>query len=203
MTYPIPERFYTPEEYLEFERSSEEKHEWIDGRIYLMAGASPAHCGITFNLSVAIGPQLRGTNCRGFSNDMKVRSSSMKPIKGLKGLFSYPDLTIVCDEPLYHDKVRDVLINPKVIIEILSPSTEDFDRQGKFGRYQCNESLTDYILIHQDIPRVEHYQRKANNQWLLTIATGLEEELFISSINCTLLLREVYEQVTFPEEEAS
>lgn len=203
MAFPIPERLYTPQEYLEFERKSDVKHEWFDGHINLMAGASPEHCAITFNLSVAVGPQLRGTNCRGFSNDMKVRSSDMKPKKGLKGLFSYPDLTVVCDEPLYHDEVQDVLINPKVIFEILSPTTEKFDRKGKFGRYQYNETLTDYILVFQYEPRIEHYQRKANNQWLLTIATGLEEELFISSIKCTIRLSEVYEQVTFLEEEAS
>lgn len=202
MASPIPEKLYTPEEYLEFERKSDVKHEWLDGRIYIhpvyaMAGGSPTHSTIIFNVSGILFPQLRGKKCQAFSSDLKVRSGKMEKKKGLVGLFSYPDLTVVCNEPEFHDKDKDVLINPKVIIEVLSPSTEDFDRGTKFVRYQLNDSLTDYILIVQKEPRIEHHQRKKNNQWQQTIYTGLRETFSIPSINARLKLSEVYDRVTF------
>ena len=204
MASPIPKKFYTEEEYLEFERAAEEKHEWLDGQIYQvwgMAGASPEHSAITFNVSGLLFPQLRGKNCRAFSNDMKVRSSEMKVKFNSAGLYSYPDLTVVCGEPQYHDNFSDVLINPQVIIEVLSPATEGFDRGKKFHRFQFNSSLTDYILIAQDEPRIEHYVRQADNRWLLTVTTGLESEANIASIECTLRLSDVYDHVTFAQEE--
>lgn len=202
MAFPIPERLYTPEEYLEFERASEEKHEWLDGRIYIhpvyaMSGGSPTHSTIIINLTVELGSQLRGKKCQAFSNDLKVRSGKMQRKKGLVGLFSYPDLTIVCGEPEFHDKQKDVLVNPKVIIEVLSPSTADFDRGTKFVRYQLNESLTDYIVIAQDEPRIEHHQRKKNNQWVQTVYTGLREVVSVTSINARLKLSDVYDRISF------
>jgi Uma2 family endonuclease len=208
MASPIPEKLYTPEEYLEFERKSDVKHEWLDGRIYvhpiyLMAGGSPSHSKIIFNVTGILFPQLRGTKCAGYNNDLKVRSGKMQRKKGLVGLFSYPDLTVVCGEAEFHDKEKDVLINPTVIIEVLSPNTEDFDRGTKFVRYQINESLTDYIVIAQDEPRIEHHQRKRNNQWVQTVYTGLRETAVISSIGCKLKLSDVYDRVTFEANKAS
>ena len=206
MASPIPKKFYTEEEYLEFERASEEKHEWLDGQIYqvwAMAGASPEHSLITANITAELVLQLRGKKCRAFSSDMKVRSSEMKAKLGSAGLYSYPDLTIVCGEPEYHDKFRDVLINPQVIIEVLSPATEGFDRGKKFHRFQFNSSLTDYILIAQDEPRIEHYVRQSDNRWLLTVTTGLESEASIASIECTLPLSDVYDRVTFTQDDVA
>jgi Uma2 family endonuclease len=202
MAFPIPERLYTPEEYLEFERDAEEKHEWLDGRIYIhpvyaMSGGSPPHSKIIFNVAGLLFPQLRGTKCEGFNGDLKVRSGRMQRKKGLVGLFSYPDLTIVCGEPEFHDKQKDVLLNPKVIIEVLSPSTADFDRGTKFVRYQLNDSLTDYVVIAQNEPRIEHHQRKKNNQWVQTVYTGLREVVLISSINARLKLSDVYDRISF------
>lgn len=208
MAFPIPEKLYTPEEYLGLERKSDVKHEWLDGRIYIhpiymMVGGSPKHSTLIVNLTIAIGVQLRGKKCQAFSNDLKVRSGKIQRKKGLVGLFSYPDLTIVCGEPEFHDNQKDVLTNPKVIIEVLSPSTEDFDRGTKFVRYQINESLTDYIVIAQNEPRIEHHQRQKNNQWIQTVYTGLRETAVISSIGCRLKLSEVYDRVTFETNKAS
>lgn len=191
-----PKHIFTPDEYLELERKAEFKSEYLNGQIYAMAGASPAHSAITFNLSVEVGTQLKGKPCQGHSSDMKIRTS-------YKGLYSYPDLSIVCDEPLFHDEKGDVLINPKVIFEILSPSTEAFDRGAKFLRYQTIDTLTDYILIAQDEARVEHFIRQSDGGWLLYIIRGLESKLSIPSIDCTISLAGLYDKIKFSEETVS
>lgn len=156
---------------------------------------------IVFNLYGEVSPKLRGTPCRGLSNDTKVRSGQI-PKLGKKGLFSYPDLTIVCGEPTFHDAYRDVLTNPKVIFEVPSPSTEMFDRTKKFFRYQTIEAFTDYVLIAQDEPRVEHLIRQPDGGWTLYVYAGLESSFRIASINCTVTLRGVYDGISFPEEAA-
>jgi Uma2 family endonuclease len=130
------------------ERDSEERHEYLDGQIYLMAGESPEHADICTNLIRELAPQLRDTPCR-VRSKAKVRSGpSPIPRKSAKGLFSYPDVVVICGEPQYYDEIRHTVINPTVIIEVLSDSTEAFDRGEKFLRYQnWNPSLTDYILV--------------------------------------------------------
>jgi len=189
---------HTVAEYLEFERQAEERHEFIDGEIRAMAGESPQHSTINFDLNIEVGNQLKGTSCQGFSPNMKIRSGEQTSPDSLKGLFSYADLTIVYGEPRFHDQIGDVLVNPKVIFEILSPSTESFDRGEKFHRYRNhNESLTDYVLIWQTQPLIEHFERQPNNQWLMTEVKGLESELYIASIDCRLKLAEVYAHVIF------
>ncbi len=183
---------HSPEEYLAFERSSESKHEYLDGQIYAMAGASPTHNQICFNATVAVGSQIMDSTCIGYTSDQKIRTD-------LQDLFSYPDLTIVCGEPVFHDQKQDVLLNPTVIIEVLSPRTEVYDRSTKLERYQNLSSLTDYILIYQDRPCVEHYVRqKGKRQWLFTIETDLTAEIEISSIKCKLKLADIYNRVKFP-----
>ncbi len=192
MALPQKVHYYTPEEYLAFERAAETKHEYLDGQIYAMAGGSPQHNQICFNTNVAVGVQIRGTECIGYTSDQKIRTDPMD-------LFSYPDLTIVCGKPIFHDKHKDVILNPKVIIEVLSPSTEDHDRSQKLTRYQNIKSLSDYILISQDRPCVEHFVRqKGKRQWLYTIETEMKAEIFIASINCKLKLADIYERVNFP-----
>ncbi len=170
------ERNYSTEEYLEFERNSAERHEFLDGEVLAMAGENPRHSTVNTNLIGEMVYQLKGKNCQVFSPNMKVQSGHyIKQKKTSKGLFSYPDLTVVCGEPEFLDKNSDVLINPKVIFEVLSPSTEAFDRGEKFSRYRAwNQTLTDYVLIWQDIPVVEHFQRQDNHHWLLTIVEGLD-----------------------------
>ncbi len=193
MGLPKQLSYFTPQEYLNIERESEIRHEYLDGCVYAMAGESPDHSTICFNLAVIIGTQLRGKPCQGFSPNMKVRTDP-------SDLFSYPDLTVVCGEPVYHDNRRDVLLNPTVIFEVLSPSTEKYDRGDKFRRYRENiPSLTDYVLVSQSTPKIEHYTKQENDEWVKVEVSGLENELNIASIDCRIPLSEVYENITFTE----
>jgi len=202
MSVSQSEARYTVEEYLALERVAEERHEYLDGQIYLMAGESPEHGDICSNLVIRLGTQLQDTNCRLRSKDTKVRSgtSSMSP-KSAKGLFSYPDIVVICGEPQYYDEHRHVVTNPRVIIEVLSDSTEAFDRGAKFLRYRnWNPSLTDYILVWQSDAIVEHYVRQPDGGWSIYAYESIEDSVFIKSINCTLRLAEVYDRVAFPVE---
>lgn len=189
-------RLFTPEEYLTLERAADCKSEYLDGEIYAMAGGGPEHNTITVNLAREVSAKLKGTSCQAFSSDMKVRSKTMS-------LFAYPDLTVVCGEPRFHDERQDVLTNPKVIFEVLSSTTEAYDRGLKFANYQVNESFTDYVLVAQDEPRIDHYARQGENQWLLTVVVGLDAQLSLASIDCTLLLSEVYDRITFASRRAA
>ena len=141
----------TVEDYLALERASEERHEYLDGQVYAMAGESPEHGTICTNLTILIASQLRGTPCQAWAKDTKVRSGpTPHPRQPARGMFSYPDVVVVCGEPRFHDQYRDVLLNPVVLIEVVSPTTEAFDRGDKFFRYRTwLPSLTDYILVAQ------------------------------------------------------
>ena len=181
----LPEQFLpaiTAEQYLELERTSEIRHEFLDGLVYAMAGESPDHSTICFNLASAIGAQIRDKPCRGFSPNMKVRA-------GIGGLYAYPDLMIVCG----NDQHGDVLLNPTVIFEVLSPSTEKYDRGEKFRRYRTEiDSLQDYVLVSQDQFRVEHHHREADGAWSQTEAIGKDGAVALKSIDCVIPLTEVY-----------
>lgn len=186
-THPV----FTIEKYLDYERDGEERHEFLDGSVYAMAGESPRHSTICYNLYGITHAELRGGRCRGYSPNMKIATSS-------KGLFSYPDLAIVCGEPKYHDKKGDVLLNPKVIFEVLSPSTENYDRGEKLLRYTNNvESLTDYILISQDKPLIEHYAKQKDGNWAKNEVEGLAARFYLPTIEAEISLAELYENVTF------
>ncbi|MBI1760009.1 MAG: Uma2 family endonuclease [Acidobacteria bacterium] len=192
MAYPQSKFRFTPEEYLTFERAAETKHEYIDGFIYAMAGGSPPHNRICFNVIASIGPHLRETECFGFTSDQKIRTDP-------QDLFSYPDITIVCGEPVFHDHHKDVVLNPKVIIEVLSPSTETHDRVEKFARYRTIKTLTDYLLIAQDRASIEHFSnQKGKSEWLYSAAIGLPSAVKLTSINCALKLAAVYDRIVFP-----
>jgi len=197
-----PESFYTEDEYLALERASQERREYLDGQIYLMAGESEAHGTICINLTIEIGAQLKGTPCRAFSKDTKVRSGPLpKSRYSAEGFYSFPDLLVVCGERRYLDEHRDVLLNPKVIIEVLSPSTEAFDRGEKFARYREHlDSLTDYVVVAQSQPLIEHFAQDENGQWVIAAtATDLSASVVINSIGCTLKLSEVYDRIVFSE----
>ena len=193
---------YTIENYLEIDRASEERYEYLDGEIYLMAGESGAHGDICTNLVVSIGNQLKNSPCRARAKDTKVRSSGIiRPSVTTKGMFSYPDLVVICGAPQYHDDVTDMILNPAVIAEVLSESTEQFDRGEKFERYRLwNPTLTDYLLISQDKPLVEHYTRQPDGNWLLREYRGLEANFVIESINCNLAPAEIFDRVEFEED---
>jgi Uma2 family endonuclease len=221
-----PYRF-TVEEYLAFERASEERHEYLDGVIYAMAGDAGAqamageggplnwppsahavagksedHGTICMNLSGVLFAQLRGTPCRAFSKDTKVRCDPYRS-HTREGLYAYPDLVVVCGPSQYHDQARDVLLNPTVIVKVLSPSTEAVDRGDKLHRYRhWLPTLTDYVLVAQDRPLIDHYHRQEDGTWALHTLEGLDAHLHLPSIACTVPLADVYERIVFPARDA-
>ena len=180
----------TPEEYLAAERLSETRSEYLDGGVFPMPGGSLNHNQITTNLILELGTQLRAGHCRVLGMDLKVRMPDSRK-------FFYPDVVVVCDEPQFHDDRKDVILNPVLVIEVLSKSTEAFDRGAKFGAYRTVESLMEYLLVAQDRPAVEQYVRNADGKWTLAEAAGLESSLMLPSINCTLSLNAVYDKVDF------
>ena len=191
---------FTVDEYLEMERAAVERHEFVDGEIFKMAGESDEHSDISVNLILAFGNQLRGKNCRVRAKDATVKSDGFNQAigKSTKGMFSYPDLVVVCGEVIYHDKQKDVILNPKVIIEVLSDSTELYDRNDKFTRYRMfNETLTDYVLVSQDKPQIEHFVRQDNRAWTQYTYIGLDKTCRVESIECSLDLREIYDRIVF------
>lgn len=177
MSLPRASELYSEEEYLASEREAEERHEYLDGEIYATAGESPEHGAICTNLTRIISTQLPGTRCQAFSKDMKVRGGpAPRPGYGPKGLYSYPDLLVVRGGLKFPGERRDVLLNPSVIVEVLSPAAEAFDRGEKWARYQTwLPELSDYVMVSQSRPRVEHYRRREGGGWLYTLARGLEE----------------------------
>jgi Uma2 family endonuclease len=185
-----PRDTWTPQAYLEFERASDEKHEFIDGEIFLMAGASANHNVILANTLASLHAQLRQQPCVVYPSDMRIKISQ-------SGMYTYPDISVVCGSPVFDDSERDSLLNPTVIVEVLSPTTESYDRGKKFQHYRTLESLQAYMLIAQDSIRIERYLRQPNDQWLLSDVTDLEAALELPSISCTLLLRDVYEKIAF------
>lgn len=194
MATPQAKLFVSAEEYLRREREAEERHEYDNGRISAMAGENLSHSRACINLSAIVSIQFKGKSCEAFSPNMKIGISAA-------GKFCYPDLSVICGKPLFHDDKQDVLTNPKVIIEVLSPSTEKYDRSGKFQAYQQIESLTDYLLVSQDKPLVEHFQRQSGGQWLYTAHQGLAAAVQLPLIDCQLPLAEIYDRVEFPPEE--
>lgn len=191
---------FTVEDYLQIDRTEDERYEFLDGEVYAMAGESGAHGDICVNLTVALGSRLIDTSCRLRIKDTKIRSG-MFPIKRplVKGMISYTDIVVICGEPEYHDEFQDVVLNPQVIIEVLSESTEMFDRSEKFHRYQLwNPTLTDYILVSQDKPLVEHFIRQTDGSWKYIFYKDLEQEFAIDSIDSRLKLADVFYRIEFP-----
>jgi Uma2 family endonuclease len=183
-----PKTTYTPEMYLEMDRRSDLKNEYFNGEIFAMTGASREHNLITFNISVLLGPQLKGRQCEAYANDMRVKVSSSR-------LYTYPDIVVVCPVPIFDGKDTDTLTNPTVIIEVLSKSTEAYDRGEKSVHYRRLDSLSEYLLVSQDKSHIEHFVRQPNNRWLLSEADGLEAVINLTSINCQLAMAEVYDKV--------
>jgi Uma2 family endonuclease len=186
----LPKHFMTTEEYLKFERQSQEKHEYLNGEVFAMAGASKNHLRIVASASAYLYTQLSDRPCDVFSSDIRVRISPT-------GLYTYPDIVVICEPPLFADDEEDTLLNPTVIIEVLSPSTEGYDRGKKFQHYRTLESLREYVLIAQDAMRIEHHALHDGKWVLMTDAKEHEAAVQLSSINCTLALAKVYEKVQF------
>jgi Uma2 family endonuclease len=181
---------YTPEEYLARERMAEAKSEYLDGEVLAMAGASRVHNLIRVNLSRELSQQLRGRPCEAYTADMRVRVSRT-------GLYAYPDVVVACDEIQFEDDQVDTLLNPVVVIEVLSPKTEAYDRGEKFAHYRRLDSLQEYLLVSQDKVRVERYVRQGD-QWVLTELSAPDDILQIDAIECSVRMADVYERVELP-----
>lgn len=180
------------EEYLVLERESDSGHEFYQGQMIAMTGASERHSTITISALCSLYGQLRGGPCRIFSTNLRVRIDATR-------LYTYPDVVIVCGERQLADDQRDTILNPTVVIEVLSPSTEGYDRGRKFRQFQTIPSLREYALIAQELPLVEHFVRQPDNRWLYSAASELGDSLHLPSINCTLTLANIYELVDWEE----
>lgn len=187
MSSVAAQTYLTPEEYLAFERKATTKHEYLNGQIVAMSGASFAHNFLTMNVANQLYNQLIGGECQVAASDMRVKATQM-------GSYFYPDVVVVCGEPRAEDETFDTLLNPTLIIEILSPSTETYDKGEKFEHYQQITSLKDYILISQNKVHVEHYRRQ-ENEWLQTEFAELEDVLSLRSVGCELRLQDIYRRV--------
>lgn len=181
----------TPQEYLARERAAEFKSEYYDGRVYAMAGASREHNLIGGNIARALGNQLEDRSREAYSLDMRVRVSPA-------GLYTYPDLAVVCGTPRFEDDRRDTLLNPTVVVEILSPSTEAYDRGEKFANYRRLESLREYVLVSQNRICVERFTRRGD-EWFFTEWNQPNETLMLDSVGCALSLSAVYARVEVPQ----
>jgi len=182
---------FTPQEYLALERKSETRNEYYNGEIFAMAGASREHNLIAGNLFRDIGNQLEDRPCETYMNDMRVWIEAT-------GLYTYPDVVVVCGEPRFQDREVDTLLNPTVIVEVLSPTTAAYDRGDKFRHYRRIDSLREFVLISQDRMMVERYTRRGND-WVLSDLTDPDQVLKLESIGCQIPLNRIYAKITFPE----
>lgn len=180
----LPKSFLTPEEYLEIERKAEFRSEYYNGEMFAMSGGSRWHGRIAFRLNSLIEQHLAGKPCEGYAADMRVLTPS--------GLYTYPDLVVVCDEPQFLDNQLDTLTNPSLLVEILSPSTETYDLGKKAEMYRTIPSLREMLFISQDRYHVQLQQRQQDGKWLLSEADGLDSSIELSSIGYSLSLREAY-----------
>jgi Uma2 family endonuclease len=180
--------YLTPQEYLAAERRAEVKSEYFNGEMYATSGASRKHNLITLNIAAGLVQQMRGRPCEVYSSDMRVKVSAT-------GLYTYPDVVAVCGEPKFEDAHVDTLLNPTLLVEVLSASTASYDRGQKFGHYRWVESLTEYVLVSQDGCKVEHFAKQSDRQWLQTVVQSLDAEIELASIRGVLRLREIYDRV--------
>lgn len=186
----LPKRKYiSPEEYLETERAAFEKHEYFDGEIFDMAGASIEHAEISSNIGASLNFRLKKRPCKSYQSDLRVHIPAT-------GLYTYPDVIVVCGKPqLLEDTYLDTLLNPTLIVEVLSPSTADYDKGAKFEHYRTIESLREYVLVWQDKKRVARYTRQNDGSWILRDFIGEEARIELTSIECSLEMDDIYDKV--------
>lgn len=190
----LPKKRYTLEEYLELDRNSEEKYEYFAGEIFAMAGGSPEHSRISLNIGTVLRIKLRAGACEAFNSDMRVKVPAALP-------YRYPDISVVCGEPQFETlQGQAMLVNPVLLIEVLSPATAAYDLGEKFTAYQSIASFREYLLIAQTRPHVIRHLYQAPGQWLRTEVSGLENEVPLETLGLTLPLAEIYERVQFQPE---
>ncbi|MEP6903394.1 MAG: Uma2 family endonuclease [Actinomycetota bacterium] len=191
----LPQRKYiSAEEYLELEHVAFEKHEYFDGEIFDMAGTSEEHANISSNINASLHLQLKKRPCKSYQSDLRVHIPAT-------GLYTYPDILVICGKPqLLEDVYLDTLLNPIVIVEVLSPSTADYDKGAKFDHYRTIESLKEFVLVWQDKKRVARYTKQDDGSWVLRDFIGEEAEITLGSIDCNLTMDDIYEKVEFEAE---
>ncbi len=187
---PLP--YYTIEQYAELEEGAPYKSEFIAGRIYAMSGGTPSHSLIAGNIILELGNKLKGGPCKVYTSDLRV---GIMPID----VEAYPDVTIVCGEPRINPFDKNSIINPSVVFEVLSPSTERYDRGEKWEHYQRLDFLQEYLLVSQHKPKIEHYVRQGDSTWVFKSTEGLDAAVTI--LGASLSLAEVYDKITFPDVE--
>lgn len=183
-----PRARMTPAEYLAFERAAETKHEYYDGEIFAFAGASREHNLVSGNLFAELHLRLRGKPCETYSSDMRVKVEA-------SGLYTYPDIVAVCGEPRFEDEVFDTLLNPTFLVEVLSPSTADYDQGAKFGHYREIPALREVLFVAQDEVHVMRYVRRDDDTWILSETRDLEATLELTSLGVELAVAETYARV--------
>lgn len=186
---------YTLEEYAELEKNSEERLEYFEGNVWSMAGASPSHEDIVINIGTELKNKLRGRGCKVYGSNLRVKVPIYPP-------YRYPDVTAVCGERIFEDFFGlEILINPSLLVEVLSPSTADFDFSVKFTYYKSIESFTEYLLIAQDRPHVILYTKQSADAWLQREYNDLNDKIYLSSVDCEISVAEIYLEVEFPKVE--
>lgn len=188
-----PKVKYTPDEYLALERQAEYRSEYVDGEIFAMAGASGRHNRICLNIAGALDDQVGGASCRVYAIEMKVRVSSRR--------YYYPDVVATCGQAEFEDTVADTVLNPTLVVEVLSKSTQDYDRGEKAQFYRALPSLRELLFVAQDEHRVEHYVRKTEREWSLVEYIGLDEVIPLPALGCQLPLRDIYRRIDIDVEE--
>jgi len=181
----LKKAYYTGAEYLELEEQAEYKNEFYNGEIFAMSGGSRNHSVICVNLNRKLAEWLDDKDCILFDSQMKLDIPKLNS-------FVYPDVMVVCGEIEFYENRTDIVRNPILIIEVLSPSTESFDRSGKFQYYQTVLSVKEYVLISQEKPMIEVYYKQDERNWLYSVANGLDEKILLRTIQCELALRDIY-----------
>ena len=189
----VAQQRYTYDEYLVRERVADTKSEYLGGQIFAMAGGAPRHNSIGVNLVASLKNRLRGSQCRPFNSDQRIRISA-------SGLATYPDVSIICGELQLDAQDADAIVNPRVIFEVLSKSTEGYDRGKKFDFFRQIDSLSEYVLVSQEDSQVECFTRQSDGNWLLSITKGLIGALRLSTVSVELPLMEIYEDIVFSAE---
>lgn len=184
----LPKTLVSPEEYLEQERRAEYKSEYLAGEVFAMAGASRRHSLIVTNLIAELRQQLKGKPCELYAGDLRLRVTPA-------GLYTYPDVMVVCDDVQFADDRKDTVLNPVVLIEVLSESTSDYDRGRKFEYYRTLPSLSEYLTVAQDKPHIEHWTRQQEDSGSLVEFNNLSQTIRLASIDCVLPLKEIYDKV--------
>jgi len=185
-----PKLRITPEEYLALERKAEIKSEYLDGEMFAMSGATREHNRVVLNIATDLTFQFRGRSCEVFASDLRTKVART-------GMYTYPDVVALCGEPQFEDEHFDTLLNPLLIIEVLSESTESYVRGKKFAHYRAIESLLEYVLVSQSECRVERYCRHDNDSWIYTEIADPNGSLELTSVVCRLKLSTIYDRVDF------